>query len=144
MTKYPETAQRINQFIATTGKSQAEIARMAKLNAATISRISKGDQVLGKHVIAALSSAFPVNPAWLEEGEGNMLLPLPDKPKTVAKTAISVEENLQQGDIVQIRSGGPAMTVISLEVEGLKCIWFSTANELQTALFPEFVLMKVI
>lgn len=33
-------------------------------------------------------------------------------------------ENLSIGDAVQLKSGGPIMTVESIDQEGVNCVWF--------------------
>ncbi|RZM23711.1 MAG: XRE family transcriptional regulator [Pedobacter sp.] len=72
MKNYEESAARMALFVEKTNKSQAEIARHASLNSATLSRIASGKQVLGKTVISALSAAFDVNSEWLLTGKGEM------------------------------------------------------------------------
>jgi uncharacterized protein YodC (DUF2158 family) len=47
------------------------------------------------------------------------------------------------GDLVRLRSGGPTMTVASLEERRVLCIWFSTDNEVATGLFPPGVLKNL-
>lgn len=40
------------------------------------------------------------------------------------------------GDVVQLRSGGPRMTVLHVAEEWLECLWFNNAGELQQDTFP--------
>ncbi|MBV8564019.1 MAG: DUF2158 domain-containing protein [Methylobacteriaceae bacterium] len=41
------------------------------------------------------------------------------------------------GEIVQLKSGGPAMTVTSSSAEGVHCIWYGEAtDELKTGVIP--------
>jgi uncharacterized protein YodC (DUF2158 family) len=44
---------------------------------------------------------------------------------------------LEPGDIVQLKSGGPLMTVVALEKSDVRCIWHSASAEaLCSALIP--------
>ncbi len=46
-------------------------------------------------------------------------------PKHSAKKASSADNSpLKEGDVVQLRSGGPSMTVESLDNGTVNCIWF--------------------
>ena len=49
--------------------------------------------------------------------------------------------NFSVGDIVQLKSGGPIMTVESVDEEGLSCIWFAdmTTVPLRTCFVKEVV-----
>ena len=50
----------------------------------------------------------------------------------------------QAGDAVQLKSGGPAMTVKKHDGNGdAVCIWFYTNGECQEKEFPEFVLNAI-
>jgi uncharacterized protein YodC (DUF2158 family) len=49
------------------------------------------------------------------------------------------------GDIVQLRSGGPAMTVMSEGSDGIHCIWYADSlDELKTAVVPAVCLELLI
>ncbi|CCH54516.1 hypothetical protein BN8_03695 [Fibrisoma limi BUZ 3] len=69
---YQESAIRMSLFIDSSGKSQSDIARITGLAPATLSRIAKGKQVMGKNVIDTIVKHFDVNAQWLETGEGEM------------------------------------------------------------------------
>jgi uncharacterized protein YodC (DUF2158 family) len=43
---------------------------------------------------------------------------------------------LKQGDRVRLRSGGPLMTVHSINGDNIDCQWFTPAGELKSATFP--------
>ncbi|MBX6965981.1 DUF2158 domain-containing protein [Alcaligenes faecalis] len=49
------------------------------------------------------------------------------------------------GDVVQLKSGGPEMTVIDKSQEGsdVKCMWFVTDNRARTQSIPALALMAV-
>ncbi|QHS36123.1 DUF2158 domain-containing protein [Alcaligenes faecalis] len=49
------------------------------------------------------------------------------------------------GDVVQLKSGGPEMTVIDKSQEGsnVKCMWFVTDNRARTQSIPAVALMAV-
>lgn len=46
-------------------------------------------------------------------------------------------ETFDAGDVVHLKSGGPAMTVKELKADGshVVCDWFGTTEELKTAVF---------
>ena len=46
------------------------------------------------------------------------------------------------GDVVQLRSGGPEMTVERVRVDKVYCIWFSDNKEEHGVFRPE-ILMKI-
>jgi uncharacterized protein YodC (DUF2158 family) len=46
------------------------------------------------------------------------------------------------GDVVQLKSGGPLMTVQSVDADGVICIWFDEKKKLTNARFPEATLDK--
>lgn len=49
---------------------------------------------------------------------------------------------LKEGDVVQLKSGGPCMTISRIDAEGTtKCIWF-VGEKNQEAWFPIFTLIK--
>lgn len=49
------------------------------------------------------------------------------------------------GDVVQLKSGGPEMTVIDKNQEGsnVKCLWFVIDNRARTQSIPAVALMAV-
>jgi uncharacterized protein YodC (DUF2158 family) len=42
---------------------------------------------------------------------------------------MNVEIIYEVGDVVRLVSGGPAMTVIAINADGVKCIWFSVEHQ---------------
>lgn len=56
------------------------------------------------------------------------------KPKTCAEAVAAMP--FKVGDVVSIKSGGPAMTVRWLIPEGVECIWFPSADVLESECFP--------
>jgi uncharacterized protein YodC (DUF2158 family) len=47
------------------------------------------------------------------------------------------EQQLKVGDVVQLKSGGPAMTVSSITPGGaVECMWFDKKNERNFDTFP--------
>jgi uncharacterized protein YodC (DUF2158 family) len=52
--------------------------------------------------------------------------------------------NFEPGDTVQIKSGGPLMTVVKATVAEVTCLWFSEqAGDVKTAAIPPVALDKV-
>jgi uncharacterized protein YodC (DUF2158 family) len=50
------------------------------------------------------------------------------------------DSKFKVGDVVELKSGGPRMTVQSVEEDGTtRCLWF-VANELKSGSFPQGVL----
>jgi uncharacterized protein YodC (DUF2158 family) len=47
---------------------------------------------------------------------------------------------LKLGDRVRMRSGGPLMTVHSINGDNIDCQWFTLKGELQSATFPFYML----
>lgn len=43
------------------------------------------------------------------------------------------------GDVVQLKSGGPGMTVSDIEADGVRCVWFA-GNENKIGHFPSSIL----
>jgi uncharacterized protein YodC (DUF2158 family) len=44
---------------------------------------------------------------------------------------------LEPGDVVALKSGGPAMTVIGVKDDGVHCLWYAeAADEVKTAVVP--------
>jgi uncharacterized protein YodC (DUF2158 family) len=51
------------------------------------------------------------------------------------------ETPMQPGDVVQLKSGGPALTVIGVEGEGVRCLFFSDEiGDFREATIPAFAL----
>ena len=50
----------------------------------------------------------------------------------------------QTGDLVQLKSGGPIMTVVFVPVDGksIKCLWFTTTNQISEYSFLAEVIRK--
>jgi uncharacterized protein YodC (DUF2158 family) len=48
----------------------------------------------------------------------------------------------QIGDVVKLKSGGPKMTVESMDNDGVKCVWFDKADS-KAAIFPEGTLARL-
>jgi len=52
-------------------------------------------------------------------------------------------EQLKKGDVVQLKSGGPAMTIITFHEDGdAKCKWFE-GSKVHEDWFPPYALMKL-
>ena len=51
--------------------------------------------------------------------------------------------DLKPGDRVRLRSGGPLMTVHSINGENIDCQWFTLAGDLHSATFPFFMLTVI-
>lgn len=47
-----------------------------------------------------------------------------------------MEEKFKPGDLVQLKSGGPVMTIQHINSDGCFCRWFDAANLLQHATLP--------
>ncbi|WP_093983993.1 YodC family protein [Shewanella algae] len=47
---------------------------------------------------------------------------------------------MKDGDVVQLKSGGPLMTIINVIEGKALCTWFDDKKELKTANFPIVVL----
>lgn len=50
----------------------------------------------------------------------------------------------KNGDLVQLKSGGPTMTVKKTMGSSIYCIWFSTEGVLQEAVFPPDLLVSAL
>lgn len=50
-------------------------------------------------------------------------------------------DELKPGDRVRLRSGGPLMTVHSINGDNIDCQWFTPQGELHSATFPLYMLM---
>lgn len=44
---------------------------------------------------------------------------------------------MKTGDVVELKSGGPAMTVESVDDSGVLCRWFDAKNSVQQGRFSE-------
>ncbi|MEJ0095645.1 MAG: DUF2158 domain-containing protein [Methylocella sp.] len=50
----------------------------------------------------------------------------------------------EPGDIVQLKSFGPAMTVIATEADGVRVLWYAESNdEVRTQVIPAIALEKI-
>jgi uncharacterized protein YodC (DUF2158 family) len=50
---------------------------------------------------------------------------------------------LEPGDVVALKSGGPAMTVIGVKDDGVHCLWYAEASdEVKTAVVPAICVEK--
>jgi uncharacterized protein YodC (DUF2158 family) len=49
--------------------------------------------------------------------------------------------HFEPGVVVQLKSGGPTMTVVAMEAAGVQCIWYAEAtDEVRSALIPAVAL----
>ncbi len=53
------------------------------------------------------------------------------------------EEQFKSGDVVQLRSGGPKMTVNDIVSGRVECMWFSEGNKLENGRFNKEALKLV-
>jgi uncharacterized protein YodC (DUF2158 family) len=44
--------------------------------------------------------------------------------------------DIKVGDLVQLKSGGPVMTVAFIDSNGAKCVWFDDHNQEKEKVFP--------
>jgi len=53
-------------------------------------------------------------------------------------------EPIKVGDVVRLKSGGPAMTVLEIRNDGkhLRCAFFDEATGMDTEIFPPAALVK--
>ena len=53
-------------------------------------------------------------------------------------------DSIEAGSVVQIKSGGPAMTVTKVDGSNVQCLWFGeTADDVRTATVPAIALVMV-
>ncbi|ACB93718.1 YodC family protein [Beijerinckia indica] len=53
--------------------------------------------------------------------------------------------SFEAGDIVQLKSGGPAMTVSGSSAEGIHCLWFAEiSGEVKSAVIPPICLELIV
>jgi uncharacterized protein YodC (DUF2158 family) len=53
-------------------------------------------------------------------------------------------DSIEAGSIVQLKSGGPAMTVVSADSAGVHCIWYGEVNDdVKNATIPALALVAV-
>lgn len=52
------------------------------------------------------------------------------------------QSTFQPGDVVQLKSGGPRMTVETSDETLTSCTWFDTKGELKRADFPTVIVEK--
>ena len=50
--------------------------------------------------------------------------------------------DLQIGDVVKLKSGGPWMTVYKIEGDEISCVWFPNDNDAVSRSFNKNVLLK--
>jgi uncharacterized protein YodC (DUF2158 family) len=51
----------------------------------------------------------------------------------------------EPGDVVALKSGGPAMMVIDVKEDGVHCLWYADAvDEVKTAVVPAICIEKAI
>lgn len=51
---------------------------------------------------------------------------------------------LEPGVVVQLKSGGPAMTVVAVNTDGVQCVWYAEAtDEVRNAVIPVVALDAV-
>ncbi|MCF5838645.1 YodC family protein [Aeromonas veronii] len=43
---------------------------------------------------------------------------------------------MKVGDAVKLNSGGPSMTVLTIDEEKAECLWFTSDYQLQSSTFP--------
>ena len=49
----------------------------------------------------------------------------------------------EPGEVVALKSGGPAMTVIGLKEDGVQCLWYAeTSDEVKTTVVPSICIEK--
>jgi uncharacterized protein YodC (DUF2158 family) len=52
-----------------------------------------------------------------------------------------MDESFKPGDVVQLNSGGPRMTVVAVQSDGtLRCIWFHEDGKADGGVFPQIAL----
>lgn len=52
--------------------------------------------------------------------------------------------HFEPGVVVQLKSGGPAMTVVSMDADGVRCVWYAEAtDEVRDAVIPAVALDAV-
>jgi uncharacterized protein YodC (DUF2158 family) len=55
-----------------------------------------------------------------------------------------VAEQLREGDVVRLNSGGPLMTILGYDEEkGVRCKWFDNEGRIQEDWFPMWAIKKV-
>jgi uncharacterized protein YodC (DUF2158 family) len=56
---------------------------------------------------------------------------------------LSGAATFEPGDVVTLKSGGPAMTVIGVKEDGVQCMWYAEASdEVKTAVVPAICIEK--
>jgi uncharacterized protein YodC (DUF2158 family) len=52
-----------------------------------------------------------------------------------------MDASFKLGDLVQLNSGGPRMTVVAVQSDGtLRCIWFHEEGKQDSGVFPQIAL----
>ena len=53
-----------------------------------------------------------------------------------------MNDAIEEGDIVRLRSGGPPMSVQTVTPDGIECMWFDSDGRLQEKIFHPGTLQK--
>ena len=54
---------------------------------------------------------------------------------------MQMDESFKPGDVVQLNSGGPKMTVVAAQSDGtLRCVWFHEDGNQDSGVFPQAAL----
>lgn len=64
-------------------------------------------------------------------------------PPSQHSAAISLAPQFERGDLVRLRSGGPAMTVSAVKGNQVECVWTDDTGQTDDASFPALVLQKL-
>jgi uncharacterized protein YodC (DUF2158 family) len=52
--------------------------------------------------------------------------------------------DFQAGEVIQLKSGGPAMTVVAVDEKGVHCTWYGEAtDDIRTAVIPAIAIEAV-
>jgi uncharacterized protein YodC (DUF2158 family) len=54
--------------------------------------------------------------------------------------AVTVKSAFEPGNVVMLKSGGQALTVVSITAQGVQCIWIGEAGDLFNATLPAVAL----
>lgn len=53
--------------------------------------------------------------------------------------------SFEPGDVVELKSGGPGMTVIAMKDDGVHCLWYAEmSDEVKTAVIPALCLARLV
>ncbi len=53
---------------------------------------------------------------------------------------MTVESSFEPGEVVMLKSGGQALTVVSSTAQGVQCVWIGEEGDLFSATLPAFTL----